>query len=214
MYFTRLFFAAPALGRYTAFSNIITSFPLFSHLPITARVNLRHHCGTIGRFTRSVGKKNPPPYALVCQLQLERYRGRMKIGFGQPDRIQTSGTILVWGSGDNEAGQHQTPLDSLNRNRKVIRHDADLDNSAKVSLAMFDDCDALCKPTGRRCAQHFTNGKFRCRRAALLAVLWRRQIGETSRPSAGTPCRTSPPQEHFPTLHPPLYQLSTALTGL
>jgi len=84
------------------------------------------------------------------------------------------GTILVWGSGDNEAGQHQTPLDPLNRNRKVIRYDVDLDNSAKVSLAMFDDCDALCKLTGRRCAQHFTNGKFRCRKAALLAVLWRR----------------------------------------
>ena len=107
----------------------------------------------------------------------------MKIGSGQPDQIQTSGTMLVWGSGDNEAGQHRSPWTPFNRNRNVIRHDADLDNSVKVSLAMFDDCDALCKLTGRRCAQHFTNGKFRCRRAALLAALWRRQIGKTSRPS-------------------------------
>jgi len=60
MYFTRLFLAAPALGGYAAFSNIIASFPLFSHLPITTRVNLRHHCGTIGEIY-ALGKKKKSP---------------------------------------------------------------------------------------------------------------------------------------------------------
>jgi hypothetical protein len=138
----------------------------------------------------------------------------MNIGSGQPDQIPTSGTILVWGSGDNEAGQHQTPLDPLTGTgtsyammqiwtiqRKsaslclmIVMPSASLPDDAAPSTLQTVNLDAeglrfwLCCGAGR-------SGK---------------RLG----PPRGTPCRTSPPQEHFPTLHPPLYQLSTASTGL